>query len=688
MMEIQFFSEARRYLEHLGYPYESIIIEPRNGKEKYPDISVEINSETFLVLELKSEVIFNTQSNDDVRYHPTVRKLQKEAHELDAKYFIIFNGRTFTWFKTGINGRPEIINEVYFDSHNIHTLDQYKSFNNVLNYCLKNLNKHYSLNESIHFLSIIIYKKINDELFNNEIDYNADYSFINEAKQNRYSENLKHLTINECLRITSETNFLKNRENLVNFISDLYNYSSQALYIPQWLAQLMVQSSGIGQKDITYDIFSRRGAVTTALYLQGNKSVTTIFNESSDSYWIKIIHLLFNGNDQNAIFNDNIIHNIEFPLSIHEASLIFICPPFGFKTDYVNSVSYDIKDVASLSILQAINTVKVNARVIAIVPDSLLGSSNHQKFRSTLLNKAHLEAVISLPNNTFLPHASIKSSIIILKKSNERKYKGTLFSLIESEKKNNIPKNLKLLSESISTYINIDTISEFNYGIVSHNLDHNNLQASKYWIEASQNNPSTLEGGFLSIPLKDLAIAIRKGGAITIDDEYGETPFLGPASVRSMALIKDALSYTSKSKIPKNAPIIDAGDIVINTISNHRGEASIVQHDFHGLHINKHLISVKPNPKLISPEYLAISLNSEFVRNQFYNRTTGAVIPALTLKAVEQVLVPVPSLEQQLATIEEYEKLMISITKAENELIALRSSLKQITNQLGKGQKQ
>lgn len=683
--ETQLLTQAKRYFEKLGYPPDSIMLEQRKDDYSRTDLEIQLNGATFLVLEMKGSKAFNFDTVEDIKYHPAVRRLQKEARESKASYFVLYDGNKFSWFKTGDDGRPELVNSVKFAESNSLLADRDLHLFNNINFVVKTLSKYRSQQEAYYILSLLLYASLtqNDPL-KSDIDFDSEFQFLRRPYY-VYDLSNEQREILDCLTVINAFDLNDYKDALTKFIREaLAKANSYTVELPSWLPDFMVSASGGKNTDIAYDLFSRRGVVTLSLYSKGVDSVRTIYSDKNDTYWIHIIQILYQGKPTPLHPTRNILEDLSRSYNLDEAGQVFICPPFNSRIENEEFSFREVKDVASLSILLALQNAKFGAKIVAVVPDSLLISSAHLRFRHYLLSLSHVEAIISLPNNSFIPFASIKTSVIVLSKGHNEQ-RGAFMAFMVNEKKSAVPSNMEQVLASLSLHYNGGIPDTSLSGFVVNQIYADNLHVSKYWVAfAESKDINAIQKGYFSIPLKELAISIKKGHPVNIDEEYGEIPLLGPASIRRLDLLHDKVSYTSEGKIPKGANRIEEGDIVINTISSHRGEAALVVKEFSGMLINKHVISVKPNLALVNPDYLAIAFNSGVVKNQLLINTSGSVIEFITLRNVEDVLIPVPSFEEQERIVSDYAALASQVHDVQKQLHDLQLQINEMSNQLGK----
>ena len=137
-------------------------------------------------------------------------------------------------------------------------------------------------------------------------------------------------------------------------------------------------------------------------------------------------------------------------LSSDGFDIIISNPPWGQRLkdrDVLSHYPIQTNDVLSLRIQNALSQLREGGRLVLAVPTGFLWRGGpEQKIRKMLLEKHRVEAVISLPKGSFLPYASVDSSIFIVHKggvttsvrmvdlsSSSAANKGNLHSLFSKE---------------------------------------------------------------------------------------------------------------------------------------------------------------------------------------------------------------------------------------------------------------
>ena len=98
-------------------------------------------------------------------------------------------------------------------------------------------------------------------------------------------------------------------------------------------------------------------------------------------------------------------------------------PPFG--SDLTDAVALSALQLGrgrasrrrgALFIERCLDLLRANGRVAIVIDDGVLNGPSNIDVREHVLSRAHVEAVFSLPEVAFMPYATVKSSILLLRK--------------------------------------------------------------------------------------------------------------------------------------------------------------------------------------------------------------------------------------------------------------------------------
>ena len=157
--------------------------------------------------------------------------------------------------------------------------------------------------------------------------------------------------------------------------------------------------------------------------------------------WVAQMNLIMHGDGHGNIHHLNARGSLGFSDHIDQLvqpdslDLILTNPPFGSDFSDANHLAkYQLGQGRSsrrrgiLFIERCIGWLKNGGRLGIIIEDSVLNGTSNSDVRNLILKHCVLEAVISLPDVTFMPYSSAKTSILFLRKDpNARKVQSPIF---------------------------------------------------------------------------------------------------------------------------------------------------------------------------------------------------------------------------------------------------------------------
>ena len=165
-------------------------------------------------------------------------------------------------------------------------------------------------------------------------------------------------------------------------------------------------------------------------------------------------------------------------------------------------------------------------------------------------------------------------------------------------------------------------------------------------------------------------------------DDNGKEWFITIKNVKDGKILMDNMQKISP---PNNAEArrtkVKNGDLLIS-ITADLGRTAVVSDDIekHGAYINQHLTCVRLNKNTVNPKYISFYLESEAGKRQFEAKNQSAVKAGLNFNAIKNLLIVVPSLEEQNQFVdfrENIDKSKLAIQKSMDDLETLKKSLMQ-----------
>ncbi len=581
-----------------------------------------------------------------------------------------------------------------------------KKIHKIHNYIYANegLSNSETLNE---FLKIF-YCKILDEKKGGELNKLSNDSDIINHLQSLYVELKQKLDglmdKNEKIELTNETlifivNELKDIE-LNSYSADIkghilqriidrsYRESRGQFFTPPQVVDFVVKMIEPRKEEIGCDPASGTGGfMFSALeYIYKNETTENIdlnnifFCDISKSL-VKLIAMRmmfeFSGDMHNYCVKNSITDSFN-----QEFDYVLTNPPFGTQGKISDknilskyelgcdgngkTLNAQVPDI--LFVEKVIKILKIGGRAAIVLPDGDFENPSLEYVRKFLIENVKIDAVVSLPDGTFIPYGTgVKSSIIFLTKvkktdldklieSNYTVFYGRITKLgytFSKHSKDELNEDGSLL-EDYNDIVRAYKTSEYSdkaYLVNISKIIQNNhmLSESFYSPEYERIIDSIMKKKFS--PLKDLVEFKYKKERIDSEKEY------------SYIEIADVNAYTSEiinstdmlgEDLPSRASyMLEEGDILVatsgNSIGTQKQAKAIVTEKYNGCICTNGFTVFKA--KNISAYYLLRFFNSEAFLKQMLKYKYGTAIPCVGREDFERILVPIPE-EKELRFIE------------------------------------
>lgn len=692
------------YLMRLGFPDWAIEPEVRTRRGQRADFVIyRQDRRPLAVVEMKSrDRDYPKRDEPKLRFHPYVRQVQIVADQLRAPYYLLTNGHSFLWFTTDKSGWPRLLDEpitpeLVFEAgryqlskeHLVRALQEFQSF------LFWKAGIARSEETAILILAKLMSETGDDNLKQILLGSSDDQTQLSLFYPPLILSNL----LSQLIQRDKDTKHLAEAFYLLQGISfrdadpkDVLRAFDETLLNPQmtqdrlrvsrWLADFMVRLARIGEGDVVLDLCSSYGDVLAAAKLHTNEtSLWGITDLQRPAVWAQIQQLVLGNKKQALLLGDRLPYDIWRSKRVPQPNCIVTAPSFGGKIneDGGGSLLYrsGIRHIEDLYAELALEWVASHGRVVMLVPETLLsGGGKRAITREMLIYGARLRAVISLASGLLSPYSALKSSILVFdKEASPESYEVFMARVNEFEEEDTfdsreIPE-LRRVLEQFSRWEEESLVENFeNARIVkTSDVDFGNLSVTNYLHEAlDQKHKST----FPLVGLQDVSEQIKRGVTIKLR-KYGDVPVIGPAAIRSLQLTPSGIKKTSSVDVPPNAPTVEEGDVVINIIGDHLGEAAMVDPSVAGSYISVHVALVRPNRSRIQPEYLAIALNGEHVQRQITQLITGSLIKGLPLNKIKKITIPLPGLNVQRQIVDIVNRAHTELDNAKKELSTLET---------------
>jgi len=693
-------SDARNkvadYLRGLGF-VESMVTThiPTSGDQEIDFVIYRPDRKALAIVEVKSGSKDYPRSRDSkLRFHPYVRQAQFLADQIKAPYYLLSDGKSFFWFMTDSSGWPRLLEEPINPATPADIVGEgtskeelVRSLQELQQFVFWRGGEARSEETAIVILAKLLKEAGHDGLFETIRDSlwsQLSLPFFSEPGISAIlSEVLKPRktgrNLSDALKVIEHLNFTNTNSKVVLTAFDetilRYQPDGAPWRINRWLADLMARLARPSKQGLVLDLSASFGDVLAGIQISFPKTqLAGITSSPLSAIWAKIQQLVLKNTDETILKGSVIPKEVMNANIFNPPNCIVTAPSFGGKTHdsmFESNLHWaGVRHIEDLILELALDWIAPGGRVVMLVPEGLLFSSGKRLLtRQFLLNHSCLRGVISLSPGLLSSTSALKTSLLIFEKDQPNSY-PTFFASLESFKHSNtfdsreIPSVKLVLDEfekyekDSSTYIGSKT------RVISGNLlDPNDLTAGNY---LSDSTGSRQTSEYPLVSLEDISKKMLRGKSIRLR-ERGDAPVIGPAMIRSLDLDRSALKKTNFSELPLNAPSVEPGDILLNLIGTHLGEAAMVGEDLAGSFISGHVALVRPDTASVFPEYLAIALNGQVVKTQIGQLFTGSLIRGLPLNRLKKLVIPLPDLNTQ-------NQIVYAVTRAREKLEQVRKS--------------
>jgi type I restriction enzyme M protein len=355
--------------------------------------------------------------------------------------------------------------------------------------------------------------------------------------------------------------------------------------------------------------------------------------------------------------------------------VVLLSPPVGpiprsyqFVSDFAIRKDHKVS-FESLFIERAIHLLKIGGRMGVFVPDAFLSSPSYEWARAWLLRHTTLNAIVSLPPESFMPLGhSGKASILIVEKGNTSNRSEALIVDLQAvgydrlgrpTRDNDLSEVLRLVSkfkrglplgiQDVFSHAEHKRTRAWTVNISD--LDSKGLDLSKLDPRGYELIHTLLRGRYPMPKLEEVADIISGRNVKSYTEGGVDTAFLIQAgNVKESELQLGTAPHISFADYwATSRSQVKVGDVLVTTTGTYLGRAALVYRLPRVAVASSAVTIVRPTPEL-DPSYLEAILNSEIGREQIGRlRAAASAQPFIRRKDLGEVLIPLPPLAHQKA---------------------------------------
>ena len=332
----------------------------------------------------------------------------------------------------------------------------------------------------------------------------------------------------------------------------------------------------------------------------------------------------------------------------------------------------------------AINHLKDNGRAISLVEKNILSDPKNKNIRKYFIENGYIESIILLPENILI-HYPVSLALIVFSKKNQKIRFIDASKFYKNEKikvdviKNNSAKNKKkavaMIPDSdvnkILNLLNGNNVTEISFSKKIEDFSKNNYNLDV--IENIDILPNFENG----VELKKVIKNIIRGSQIDAKElneirTYDVTPYI----YLTLSNINDGIiefenieEYLTKIPEKQEKFCIKNNSILLSKIGNPPYKIAVAQ-----IPDNKKIIAsgnfaiIEVDEKKLNPWYLVAFLITDIGVKILKKAYIGSLHSSLSIKKLEDIIIPIPPMEEQEKIGKEYQKTINEIKEIKKEL--------------------
>jgi len=506
-------------------------------------------------------------------------------------------------------------------------------------------------------------ERLNERLRNSNYEYYEQYAPIIQSFEpsiQRLSENgIRHL-----FSVLVEINKQVLTENFPDvFDSVLYRISqSQGRYAGEFIQPVELTRFMCGLADLKKDakVFNPfAGLASFGVYLdQGQDYFGQELNQKTWALGALRLMAYERPGSSRYVCDDSILH---WPKESEKFDLILSNPPFGMRLGHhYRDIEPNIRTIEQFLIEKGIQSLKQNGKLIALLPQGFLFRGMHeQRLREHLVEEDLIDTIISLPGGLLL-HTGIPLIILVLDKN--KKLPGRVKFV---DAKNFViakgPREKILNDYSLNSFIHSDKEDDN----VVKTVYNKQIRDNDYNLSVARYFQKQIDG----VKLGDILELVRgqrgnlpeTGKLIRIrdlkDDKVDFT--LDVSSVEETELRRPDIHLVSESCLL----LAMRWRTLKPTLFEFKGEPIFRSQD---------ILSFKVNEAIADKAYLINELHADYVQEQLESYRLGAsVMPFIRKDDLMEVVIKIPSIEEQRAKVQGIYELSDKVKSLQEERNAL-----------------
>ncbi len=380
------------------------------------------------------------------------------------------------------------------------------------------------------------------------------------------------------------------------------------------------------------------------------------------------MNMIMHGDGHVGIFQHDGLTDVKGAIEDGMFDIVLINPPYGVRIDrnYVDEDSnqridkkYELKQTAAeaLFVERTLRLLKPGGVAGLVLPDSIMSVMAYESVRNFVENVAEILNITSIPSDVFLSSgANVKPSILFLRRNSGVFDENSKMSVakVDDAGINSLgqaTENVQLdqCAPLVRRWIERKEMIDGDYVKVVSRRDLDRWNIAPIFRESKIKYHSC----YSYVPLKELLTLSRDDVWIQDDEEYRRV---------TVKLFNKGLCERDRligSKIgTKRQRRVHTGQFVISKIDGKSGAFGYVPKELEGAIVTSDFMVYDVNTERVNPEYLELVLSSPAILDQYKAESFGSTgRKRLQLSTFVRTLIPLPSLREQQAMVDEISSL-------------------------------
>lgn len=506
-------------------------------------------------------------------------------------------------------------------------------------------------------------ERLNERLRNSNYEYYEQYAPIIQSFEPSI-QRLSEIGIRHLFSVLVEINKQVLTENFPNvFDSVLYRISqSQGRYAGEFIQPVELTRFMCGLADLKKDakVFNPfAGLASFGVYLdQGQDYFGQELNQKTWALGALRLMAYERPGSSRYVCDDSILH---WPHESEKFDLILSNPPFGMRLGHhYRDIEHNIRTIEQFLIEKGVQSLKQNGKLIALLPQGFLfRGMQEQHLREHLVEEDLIDTIISLPGGLLL-NTGIPLIILVLDRN--KKLPGRV-KFVDAKKfviaKG--PREKVLNDYSLNSFIHSDKEDDNVVKIVSNEQ----IRDNDYNLSVARYFQKQIDG----VKLGDILELVR--------GQRGNLPETGKL-IRIRDLKDDKVDFTldvssvEETELRRSDIHLVSESCLLLAIRWRTLKPTLFEFKGEPIFRSQDILSFKVNEAIADNAYLINELHADYVQEQLESYRLGAsVMPFIRRDDLMEVVIKLPSIEEQRAKVQGIYELSGKIKSLQEERNAL-----------------